>query len=157
MHKDELATILEKHAKWLRGEDDGARANLESANLARANLESAYLAGANLESANLESAYLEDAYLEGARTQHNKFILSCSLGNYALHVFLDKSGVRVTAGCRMGMTIEQAREHWSPQNMGGWNDPTEAYGKRQLAMLDFLVAQAKELGWGTEEISEDAA
>jgi hypothetical protein len=35
---DELRAILVAHARWLRGEDGGARANLSGANLSRANL-----------------------------------------------------------------------------------------------------------------------
>lgn len=35
----ELKTILEKHQKWLNGEPDGKRANLEGANLEGADLD----------------------------------------------------------------------------------------------------------------------
>ena len=48
--KDELAAMLESHAKWLRS-DGGIRANLSDANLSRANL-----SGANLSYANLSGA-----------------------------------------------------------------------------------------------------
>ena len=53
MKQEELDEILVKHSKWLRGEDGGKRADLESADL-----ESANLRFANLESANLRSAIL---------------------------------------------------------------------------------------------------
>ena len=80
MTKEEIATVLADHLKWMRREG-GERAYLKGANLEGANLKGAYLEGAylkgaylkgaylkgaNLEGANLEGAYLEGAYLEGA-------------------------------------------------------------------------------------------
>ena len=59
--KEELATVLEKHAKWLRGQAGGSRANLS-----RADLRGADLSGANLSRADLRGAYLSGAYLSGA-------------------------------------------------------------------------------------------
>ena len=58
--------ILNKHGKWLRGENDGERANLARANLAGAYLADANLADANLADANLARAYLARAYLADA-------------------------------------------------------------------------------------------
>ena len=58
--KDELAAILEAHAKWLRS-DGGSRADLSRANLSGANLGRADLSGAYL-----SGAYLGGAYLIGA-------------------------------------------------------------------------------------------
>lgn len=52
----DIKLILEKHAKWRRGEDGGERADLRNANLCDANLH-----GASLHSANLCSANLRDA------------------------------------------------------------------------------------------------
>lgn len=46
-----IKIVLEKHAKWLRGEDGGERANLRGANLRGADLR-----GANLYNANLRGA-----------------------------------------------------------------------------------------------------
>ena len=43
---DELKIILENHAKWLRGEEGGVRADLHDANLRGANLRNANLRGA---------------------------------------------------------------------------------------------------------------
>ena len=84
----DIKLILEKHAKWLRGEDGGERADLRGAdlrgadlhdadlcyadlcdadlrkaNLCDANLCDADLCGANLCSADLRGANLRDAYL----------------------------------------------------------------------------------------------
>ena len=59
----ELAEILEKHTKWLRGRTGGERANLSGANLRGANLSWANLSGANLSGANLSEANLSRADL----------------------------------------------------------------------------------------------
>lgn len=61
MTKEQLSEVLDKHAKWLIGEQGGERANLSGANL-----ECADLYGANLQDANLCGAYLECANLRGA-------------------------------------------------------------------------------------------
>ena len=53
MTKDEIAIVLEKHVKWLRGEPSGERANLDGANLTRADLYEANLTRADLYEANL--------------------------------------------------------------------------------------------------------
>ena len=69
--------ILEKHRKWLRGEDGGERANLygadlSGANLYRANLSRANLSGADLSGANLYGADLSEANLSGANLSRAK-------------------------------------------------------------------------------------
>ena len=86
MDKQELKNILDKHLKWLRGENGGKRANLSGANLfganlfwanlsradlfwanlSRADLFWANLSGANLSGANLSGANLFEANLSGA-------------------------------------------------------------------------------------------
>ena len=131
-------------------------ANLSDANLSDANLRGADLSGADLRGADLSDADLSDAYLRGAdlygsNVQHNKFILSASLGNYAVYLYLDKSGVHVTAGCRRSLTLQQARERWSIENKGGWSENTDEYSQRQLAMVNFLAEQAKLLGWPVDK------
>ena len=77
MDKVKLQEILDKHLKWLRGEDGGERADLCGANLCDADLCDADLRGANLcgadlcdadlRGANLCGANLRDADLRGAR------------------------------------------------------------------------------------------
>ena len=67
----ELDAVLVMHAKWLREENDGKRANLRgaylvSANLRGANLRGAYLSGAYLGSADLSGADLGSANLGSA-------------------------------------------------------------------------------------------
>jgi len=72
----EFKELLEKHWKWLRGEDGGSRAylsranlsgaNLSGADLRRADLRDADLSRADLRGANLSDADLRDADLRGA-------------------------------------------------------------------------------------------
>ena len=66
MDKQKLKNILDKHLKWLRGENGGKRANLSRADLSRADLFGANLSGAYLFGADLSGAYLFGADLFGA-------------------------------------------------------------------------------------------
>ena len=66
MDAKKLKDILDKHLKWLRGEDGGERANLSRANLLGANLFGADLSRANLFGADLSRANLSGANLSGA-------------------------------------------------------------------------------------------
>lgn len=59
----DIKIVLEKHAKWLRGEDGGERANLCNADLRSANLRNANLSSANLFNADLRNADLRGANL----------------------------------------------------------------------------------------------
>ena len=71
MDKQKLKNILDKHLKWLRGENGGKRANLSGADLSwadlfRADLSRANLSWANLSGADLSGANLSRANLSGA-------------------------------------------------------------------------------------------
>ena len=71
MKQEELKEILDKHAKWLRDEEGGERADLSDADLRRAylrhaNLSDAYLRRADLSGADLGYADLSDANLSDA-------------------------------------------------------------------------------------------
>ena len=66
MDKQELKNILDKHLKWLRGENGGKRADLSRADLSRANLSGANLSRADLSRANLSGANLSEADLSEA-------------------------------------------------------------------------------------------
>ena len=86
--KIDLKTVLDLHAKWLRSEVGGTRAdlsgadlsgaNLYGANLSRADLSGADLSGANLSGANLSRADLSGADLSGANLKE------CKLADLAL-------------------------------------------------------------------------
>ena len=66
--KEEIE-VLQRHAKWLKNEEGGEKANLQDANLRDADLQSANLQSANLQGANLWGANLWDADLRGADLQ----------------------------------------------------------------------------------------
>ena len=66
MDKQELKNILDKHLKWLRGENGGKRADLSGADLSRADLSRADLSRADLFGANLFGADLFGADLSRA-------------------------------------------------------------------------------------------
>ena len=67
---EELRKILMVHERWLRDEEDGARADLSNANLYGANLYSSNLREANLYNANLSRADLCRANLYRANLCH---------------------------------------------------------------------------------------
>ena len=97
--KEELKNILDLHAKWLRGESGGVRAdlsdtnliyadlsysdlsnaNLSNSDLSNANLSNSDLSNANLRNANLSNANLRNANLSGTRYNENTafFALAC--------------------------------------------------------------------------------
>ena len=66
MKNDDLKVVLEAHAKWVRGETGGIRADLRGANLGGAYLSGADLSRADLGGANLSGAFLGGADLNGA-------------------------------------------------------------------------------------------
>ncbi|WP_458255676.1 pentapeptide repeat-containing protein [Dysosmobacter welbionis] len=66
MDKQELKNILDKHLKWLRGENGGKRADLSGADLSRADLSRADLSRADLSRADLSRANLSGADLSEA-------------------------------------------------------------------------------------------
>ena len=63
--KEEIE-VLQRHAKWLKNEEGGEKADLRGADLQGANLRDADLRGANLWGADLQGANLRDADLRGA-------------------------------------------------------------------------------------------
>ena len=58
--------VLQRHAKWLKNEEGGEKANLRGANLRGAELWDADLRDADLRGADLRGADLRDANLRGA-------------------------------------------------------------------------------------------
>lgn len=60
MNQKELSEILEKHKKWLKGKEDGERANLTNADLKNGALSYTDLSLADLNGAELEGAIFTD-------------------------------------------------------------------------------------------------
>ena len=96
MKGEELREILEKHRKWLIGEDGGELADLQEADLQEADLSDAdlqdadlsdaYLRGAALRLANLCGADLRGADLRGTNIDFSCWPLWCG----SLDVIVDK-------------------------------------------------------------------
>ena len=116
-------------------------ANLSNADLSNARLRGADLRGADLTSANLSYADLRDADLRGADLSFNRTIVSCGAGAYVMYIHRGPEGLMIKSGCRY-YTVEEAREHWSPENILGWTVASLEYGERQLRMVDFLETEA---------------
>lgn len=53
-----------------------------------------------------------------------------------------KGDVLMSAGCHVGWTLAQAREHWGHKNY-----PNRARGDAYLRLLDFIEVEAKLRGW----------
>lgn len=103
MTHEQLSIVLEKHAKWLRDEDGGERANLQGANLRDANLWGANLRDANLQGANLQGANLEDANFNGTCLQ-DKVIVQFSFDNRHQAILI---GDELSIGCE-----KHSLDHW---------------------------------------------
>jgi hypothetical protein len=63
---DQIPGILERHAKWLRSEPGGERANLSYSNLSCSNLSYSNLSYSNLSYSNLSGCNLRGARLSGS-------------------------------------------------------------------------------------------
>jgi len=137
---EQLAEILEKHAKHLRGDPVGERANLSGANLSCADLY-----GANLYGANLSCADLYGANLSGAKS----ILRISSLDGYDLVLVEHEDGPRIGAGCRW-FTYEEARKHWGdPVNCtprGSMEDAIR-HCRLMLTGVAALLELAHALGW----------
>ena len=86
MTRSELLETLERHRKWLEGEDGGECADLRKADLRYANLGGADLSHANLSGADLRYANLSGANLSGADLYHCCLPLWCG----GLRIILDR-------------------------------------------------------------------
>ena len=167
MDRNELDGILEQHRKWWLPGPSGKRADLRDADLGGADLggadlRGAYLGGADLRGADLGRAYLSGAdlggadlrdadlggaYLSGADLRYNKYLIGCTLTNYPMVAFMHQNSLCVTCGCRRGLTVEEARKHWSPDNLDKWTEKKSEWGEQRLRQIDFLEAEARHLGW----------
>jgi len=100
-----------------------------------------------LSRADLSRACLREADLSRAYLIDNHYVIGCTLSNYPLVAFMHENLLCVTSGCRRGLTIAEAREHWSPDNKDAWTMKDEAWGAQRLRMIDFLESEASHLGW----------
>ena len=149
--KEEIE-VLQRHAKWLKNEEGGEKANLRGANLRDAdlwgaNLRDANLRGANLWGANLRGADLWDANLRGAnlrgadlrdanlRGAVGKILSFGPIGSRQGITYVTKTErtIHVRCGCFYGTLEEFAakveEEHGDSQ-----------HGKSYKAAIEFIKA-----------------
>lgn len=98
----ELAQIIDSHAKWLKGEDGGIRADLSGCNLSDSDL-----SGCNLSRVDLSRANLSGVNLSGVK---NHLYVGQRSDGYQF--FADHNGTdwHIRAGCRC-KTIAEYRKH----------------------------------------------
>ena len=144
--KEEIE-VLQRHAKWLKNEEGGEKANLRGANLRDAdlwdadlrdaNLRDADLWGANLRGANLRGANLRGANLRGAdlRGAVGKILSFGPIGSRQGITYVTKTErtIHVRCGCFYGTLEEFAakveEEHGDSQ-----------HGKSYKAAIEFIKA-----------------
>lgn len=93
----ELKKILEKHKKWLNGEEGGERADLVWFDLQCADLRGAYLQCADLRGADLRDANVYSADLKGAYRPWLVYAGNIGSRRYETLYFADYDSVR--CGC----------------------------------------------------------
>ncbi len=131
MGAQELKDVVAKHGKWLRGENDGSRANLSGADLSGADLSRANLYGADLSRANLSRANLSGADLSRANLRETllagKIIMSFQFQKHVAHFIGDG---KIQIGCH-----SHAVDYWMEnfksigQKEGYSEDEIEQYGR----------------------------
>ena len=149
--------ILQRHAKWLKNEEGGERAdlrgadlrgadlrgadlrdaNLRDANLRGADLQDANLRDANLRGSNLRGANLRGAYLRGSDLQGaaGKILSFGSIGSRQEIAYVTKTEqiIHIRCGCFYGtlkeFTAKVEEEHGDSQ-----------YGKFYKAAIEFIKA-----------------
>ena len=129
--KEEIE-VLQRHAKWLKNEEGGEKANLRDANLRDANLRDANLRDADLRDADLWGADLRDANLRGAA---GKILSFGPIGSRQGITYVTKTErtIHVRCGCFYGTLEEFAakveEEHGDSQ-----------HGKSYKAAIEFIKA-----------------
>ena len=160
--QERLNEIIASHAKWLRREDGGERANLRRANLQgvdlheadlrdadlrSANLRRANLQEANLNEADLQYTYLQGAYLQGADLDQTYYqITRIGSRNATTTYCVEKNNV--VCGCwnhYRGGTLADFKER--VKNIyGNYGEmPTKRYYRQYMAAIEFFEKMA-ELG-----------
>ena len=112
--EQELKEILEKHEKWLNGEEGGSRADLSYANLTNVNLTNANLYRANLYNASLYRANLTNVNLTNANL-YNANLYNANLSNANLedanlsYASLSNANLDKSEQCRFGIILQEPR------------------------------------------------
>ena len=154
--KLEISEKLSKHNKWLKGDDEGERANLNGANLRGANLRGANLRGADLSGANLNGANLSGADLNGANLSgadlNGANLIRANLDGakgivyigfdrrgYILICWLNEGEKWFNAGCQ-SFSMGVALDHW-----GASDYDNQSRGQLYVTAIKFLAKMADEV------------
>ena len=144
--KEELAKILDDHAKWLNDIDGGIRANLSYADLRYADLSSADLSYADLRyadlryadlryadlsSANLSSANLSSANLSSANLSKRYIQISCIGSAKRMTTYCFDDDV-IWCGCFKGTLDEFEKQ------VNETHENEEQYLKEYLGFINYL-------------------
>ena len=134
--------VLQRHAKWLKNEEGGEKADLRGSDLRDADLRGANLWGANLRDADLRDADLRDADLRGADLwganlwgATGKILSFGPIGSRQGITYVTKTErtIHVRCGCFYGTLEEFAakveKEHGDSQ-----------HGKSYKAAIEFIKA-----------------
>ncbi len=134
--------VLQRHAKWLKNEEGGEKADLRGSDLRDADLRGANLWGANLRDADLRCADLRDADLRGADLwganlwgATGKILSFGPIGSRQGITYVTKTErtIHVRCGCFYGTLEEFAakveKEHGDSQ-----------HGKSYKAAIEFIKA-----------------
>lgn len=113
MNQDELNKILELHAKWLKFEDDGVRADLSNSDLRNVNLHKRNLSYANLSGSDLTGADLSYAYLTGADLSYTTLESTNLNGSSLKSVNLTGAFIKNTS--LNGVSTNEYSEFFHPQ------------------------------------------
>ena len=134
--KEEIE-VLQRHAKWLKNEEGGEKADLQDADLRGADLQVADLQDANLRDANLWGADLQDANLRGADLwgAAGKILYFGPIGSRQGITYVTKTErtIHVRCGCFYG-TLEE----FAAKVEGKHGD--SQHGKSYKAAIEFIKA-----------------
>lgn len=137
--QDEIKIILDLHAKWLKGENSGIRANLSEVNLSEANLSRVNLSGASLYRADLSRANLSDADLSRTNLSYT-CIPSLVLEKHTAFAFKLKDDIVIKIGCEQHTYKEWLKIY---SYLGKKNDYSKAQQKHYLAGIKLLASVIK--------------
>lgn len=139
----ELKKIIEKHGKWIRGEEGGERADLRNVNLRGANLRGADLQDANLREADLQGANLRYANLQGADLPTG-FYQVAGIGSAGRCTTYDSINNQVICGCwdnGEGNTLQAFKERVESVYGKQGERPNEKYYAQYMAAIKFFETE----------------
>ena len=149
---EKVEVVLEKHQKWLKGEEGGERATLQGADLRHADL-----LGADLREADLRNADLCGADLRGA-DRFGAFLPSSIVsvggcGSAQRNTFFVIPNNQVICGCwddGKGNTLESFKQRIEDVygENGEW--PEECYYQQYQAAIEFFEKMAALKGKGKD-------